>query len=70
MTGCGYVEYTVKYKEKNWLGKLTERTDTAKFVIVNTTWGEKSNYDIAYFPEGEIGTSIGNRWHFGITKYK
>ena len=70
MTGCGYKEYQVNYQSKNILGVWKDKTDTCKFVIVNTTWGTATNNDYAYFPEGEIGANVFTRWDFGITKYE
>lgn len=70
MTGCGYREYTVNYQSKNIFGNWKNKKDICKFIIVNTTWGDTTDYSYAYFPEGEIGTNITTRWDFGITKYE
>lgn len=70
MTGSGYVTYTVKYSKKNIFGKTVSKREKKRFVIVNDTWAENLDRQYSYFPEDSIGTSITNRWNFGITKVR
>lgn len=70
MVGCGYVPYTITYKEKNIWGQTKTYKKKQNFVIVNDGWSETLERQYAYFPEREIGTGVSTRWDFGITKVR
>lgn len=52
MNACGYEEYTVEYKYKNWLGKTKIKNTREKYVVVNSAQNDYTPY--FYYPEDQI----------------
>lgn len=66
MAACGYEEYAVTYKYRNWIGWPRDGKATSKYVVVNSA---KDNYlPYHYYPEDQILTGIFDRWDFTVTK--
>ena len=66
MAACGYEEYAVTYKYKNWLGTTKKGKATSKYVVVNSA--EDNYLPYHYYPENQILTGISDRWDFTVTK--